>query len=122
MPITYSIDKSNEVILEVWTGTVSAMDLAAHWKRLLADPDALALGRTLVDLRNCQIEFSGKQLFHVIRTVAEPALTGRDWRSALLVGEPVQYGVSRQYQALAQVYSKDAIFNDEDAAFKWLIQ
>ena len=122
MPITYSIDKRNGIILEVWTGEVSAMDLAAYWKRLLADPDALAIRRTLVDLRNCHIGFSGEQLFDLIRTVAEPMLNGRDWRSALLVGEEVHFGVSRQYQSFAQMYSKDAIFHDEDAALKWLTQ
>ena len=122
MPITYSIDKPNGIILEVWTGEVSAMVLAAYWKRLLADPDALTIRKTLVDLRNCQIGFSGEQLFDLICTVAEPMLNGRDWRSALLVREAVHFGVSRQYQSLAQMYSEDAIFHDKDAALKWLIQ
>jgi hypothetical protein len=122
MPITYSIDKRNGIISEVWTGQVSTMDLAAHWKRLLADPDALAIRRTLVDLRNSDIAFSGEQLFDLVRTVVEPTLNGRDWRSALLVGGSVQFGVSRQYQAFAQMYSNDAIFHDEDAALKWLLR
>ena len=92
MPIAYSIEKRNGIILEVWTGEVSAMDLAAHWKRLLADPDALALRRTLVDVRNCAIAFSGDQLFEVIRTVAEPGLDGKEWRSALLVASSFSSG------------------------------
>jgi len=122
MPITYSIDRHNGVIREVWTGKVSATDLAAFWKHLLVDPDALAIRRTLVDLRNCDIAFSGEELLDVITTVAVPRLKGKNWRSALLVGEPVQFGVSRQYQSFAEIYSKDAIFDNEDAAFKWLIQ
>ena len=56
----------------------------------------------------------------VVRTLVEPALNGRDWRSALLVGGSVHFGVSRQYQSFAEMYSKDAIFHDEDAALKWL--
>ena len=122
MPITYSIDKSHRIISEVWSGEVSAMDLADHWQRLLVDPDALAIRRTLADLRDCEIAFSGEQLFDLVRTVVEPALNGRDWRSALLVGGSVHFGVSRQYQAFAQMYSKDAIFHDEDAALKWLLR
>ena len=98
----------------------SATDLADHWKRLLVDPDALAIRRTLVDLRNCELAFSGEQLFNLVRTLVEPALNGRDWRSALLVGGSVHFGVSRQYQSFAEMYSKDAIFHDEDAALKWL--
>jgi hypothetical protein len=122
MPITYSTDKRKGIISEVWTGKVAAMDLAAHWSQLLADADALAVRRTLVDLRNCEIEFSGEQLFDLVRTVVEPGLNGRDWRSALLVGGSVHFGVSRQYQAFAQMYSKDAIFRDKDAALKWLLR
>ena len=122
MPINYSIDKAKGIISEVWTGEVTAIDLAAHWTQLLADADALAIRRTLVDLRNCEIVFSGDQLFDLIRTVAEPALNGRDWRSALLVGGSVHFGVSRQYQSFAQMYSKDAIFHDKDAALKWLLR
>lgn len=120
MPITYSIDERHGIITEVWTGEVSATDLADHWKRLLVDPDALAIRRTLVDLRNCELAFSGEQLFNLVRTLVEPALNGRDWRSALLVGGSVHFGVSRQYQSFAEMYSKDAMFHDEDAALKWL--
>jgi len=78
MPITYSIDKRNGIISEVRTGQVSTMDLAAHWKRLLADPDALAIRRTPVDLRNSDIAFSGEQMFDLVRTMVEPTLNGRD--------------------------------------------
>jgi hypothetical protein len=122
MPITYSIDKLNGIILEVWTGEVSALVLAAHWKRLLVDPEALTIRRTLVDLRNCDIGFSGEQLFDLIRNLVEPILNGREWRTALLIGKTVHFGVSRQYQSLANTYSKDAIFDDQDAALRWLTQ
>ncbi|MFL6547205.1 MAG: hypothetical protein ACJ8OJ_00830 [Povalibacter sp.] len=122
MPIAYSIDKSAGIIRETWTGQVSAADLAAHWMRLLTDSEALTIRKTLVDLRGCSIDFSGEQLFELIREVAEPMLRGRDWRSALVVAKPLHYGVSRQYQSLAHVYSKDAIFHDSSAALDWLRQ
>jgi hypothetical protein len=122
MSIAYSIDKRAGIILEVWTGEVTAMDLADHWNRLLTDPDALALRRTLVDLRNCDLAFSGDELFDLIRGVAVPRLNGKEWRSALLIDDLVQFGVSRQYQSFAHMYSDDAIFRDEHAALKWLIQ
>src|SRR5688572_16077788 len=114
MPIDYSIDKSNGIILEVWTGEVSSPVLAAYWKRLLCDAEALSIRRTLVDLRHCDIQFSGEQLFDLICTVVKPMLSGRNWRTALLVGKSLQYGVSRQYQSFAEIYSEDAIFHDEE--------
>ena len=122
MPITYSIDKPNGIIVEVWTGEVAASVLAEHWKILLADPDALAIRRTLVDLRNCHIDFLGRELFELIRTMVEPRLNGRGWRTALLVSDGLQFGVSRQYQSFAQTYSDDAIFDEPNVALSWLIR
>ncbi|HEY5810778.1 MAG TPA: hypothetical protein VIT67_22600 [Povalibacter sp.] len=122
MPITNTIDTLNGIILEVWTGEVSATDLAAYWKQLLTDPEALAIRRTLVDLRDAHILFSGEELYDLIRTVVEPMLNGTLWHTALLVADAHQFGVSRQYQSYATVYSSDAIFYDKDAALKWLLQ
>src|SRR4030095_13938878 len=48
MPIIYSIDRRHRIISEVWSGEVSATDLADHWQRLLLDPDALGIRSTLV--------------------------------------------------------------------------
>ena len=122
MLITSSIDKRNGIILEVWAGDVSATDLAAYWKQLLVDPDALAIRRTLVDLRYGDISFSADELHYLVRTVAEPMLSGRSWRTALLVANSIQHWVSCQYQSFATLYSSDAIFHDKDAALKWLLQ
>ena len=48
----------------------------------------------------------------LVRAVAVPGVNGKEWRTALLVGDPIQFGVSRQYQAFAEMYSNDAIFRD----------
>jgi len=47
-------------------------------------------------------------------------LKGRAWHTAIVVANPVQFGVSRQYQAFADRYSKDAIFGNEWDALRWL--
>ena len=47
-------------------------------------------------------------------------LQGKDWKSALLVEGPRQFGLTRQYQVFAESYSKDAIFHDADSALEWL--
>lgn len=122
MPITYSIDQAAGVIFEVWEGDVSADDLRQYWERYLADPDVLALRRTLVDLRGANLNFSGEDLSYLISKVVLPVLNGLDWKTALVVGKPVQYGVSRQYQVFAERYSRDAIFEDSDVALQWLKQ
>lgn len=120
LPISYAIEAGARSILETWTGDVSASDLASFWTALLADPEVMDIRRTLVDLRECRITFTGKELSHLINTIVMPALDGRDWTSAILVSDPVQYGVSRQYNVFAEVFSNDAIFEDLDAARAWL--
>jgi hypothetical protein len=122
MPISYSIDHERRFIVETWTGDVAEADLAAYWRRYLDDPEVLAVRRTLVDLRNCRILFRGEQLANLIDRIVRPALDGRDWKTAILVGGPLQFGVSRQYQAFAETYSRDAIFDRQDAALAWLLR
>ena len=121
MPISYAIDHQQSVIVETWTGDVAAADLAEHWRRYLADPAVLDLRRTLVDLRQCRILFTGAQLAAMVDTIVVPVLQGRDWRTALLTESPVQFGVSRQYQVFAENYSRDSIFSDPDEAMTWLV-
>ena len=122
MPISYSIDSAAGVIFEVWEGDVTARDLRHYWKRYLADPQVMKLRRTLVDLRRGRIQFTGAELSSLILTVVTPVLKANNWTTALVVGGPVTFGVSRQYQVMAERYSRDAIFHDADAALTWLTQ
>jgi hypothetical protein len=121
MPITYSIDKQKSVILEVWIGVISAADLANYWRHYLANPDVMSIRRTLVDLRQANILFSGEQLSQLVQRIVLPALKGRYWKTAILLDTPAQYGTTRQYQVFAERYSRDAIFHDFDTAMEWLL-
>jgi len=121
-PISYSIDKTLGVILEVWRGGVTAADLEHYWEAYLANPDVLEVRRTLVDLRGAEIQFTGMELSNLVSSVVIPRLNGRDWKTALVVKQPVQYGVSRQYHFFAEQYSTDSIFYDPDEALRWLLQ
>ena len=120
MPIDYTIDREKTVIFETWTGEVRTDDLAAYWKRYLADPEVMEIRRTVVDLRTCVIGFNGSQIDFLIKTIVFPALQGRTWRTAIVVEKAVQFGISRQYQAFAELYSKDSIFTSMAEAEKWI--
>ena len=120
MPISYTIDRTAGIIEETWTGTVSANVLARYWKQYMADPEVLRIRRTLVDLRQCRITFSGTELSELLNTIVVPKLAGRDWTSTILVADPVQFGISRQYNVYADRFSNDQTFHDRDAALKWL--
>jgi hypothetical protein len=121
MPISYTLDEETGFITEVWTGDIAASDLASHWRRYLADPAVLRIRRTLVDLRGCRILFKGVELSTLVKTMVIPILDGRDWKTAIVVDHPAQFGVSRQYQAFAESYSSDAIFSDPEDARRWLL-
>lgn len=119
-PISYSIDPVQGVIFEVWHGDVTALDLGTYWRRYLEDPQVLAIRRTLVDLRGANLMFTGKELESLVSSIVIPTLKGLDWTTALVVGRPDQFGVSRQYQVFAEWYSKDCIFFDRESALQWL--
>ncbi len=122
MPISYAIDPALGIIFETWTGTVHAGDLADFWRNYLADPEVLACRRTLVDLRECGVEVHGSDLANLIETIVLPKLGTMKWRSALLVGHAIQFGVARQYEVFADYYSRDSVFTDRQAAVSWLLQ
>jgi hypothetical protein len=121
MPITYTIDPEKKLITEVWDGEISDKCLAAYWREYLADPAVLAIRRTLVDLRHANILFSGADLDFLIRSIVLPVLKDRDWKTAIVVENSTQFGVSRQYHVFADCYSKDAIFHNLEDAQSWLL-
>lgn len=122
MTITYSVEHTRGIVISTWTGAITAEVLGDFWQRLLRDPEALRYRRSLADLRGCQLRLTGRELSGLVMDVVRPLLGDLRWKSAILVAEPVQYGVSRQYQVFAAYYSKDAIFDDHDAALRWLMQ
>jgi hypothetical protein len=80
----------------------------------------LACRRTLVDLRPARIALYGHELAALVRDVATPLLGDLTWRTAIVVDEPADFGFAQQYQAFAEVFSKDAIFFDTHEARRWL--
>ena len=120
MPISYSVDRETRCIHEIWTGVITAKDLGDYWRRILADPVVMVIRRTIVDLRACRILFSGEQLAELVEGVVVPLLNGKNWRTAIVVGDLVQYEVGRQYHMLADSYSRDTVFSTLDAAVTWM--
>jgi hypothetical protein len=120
VPITYSIDRENGCVIETWTGDVTARELAALWRRYIADPEVLALRRSLADLRNCRIVFTPDELSQLVTRIALPALQGRRWRTAIVLGDTSHFEMSRQFHAFAESYSQDSVFSTLEAALAWL--
>jgi hypothetical protein len=120
VPITYSIDHENGCVVETWTGDVTARELAALWHRYTEDPEVQALRRSLADLRHCRIAFTPEELSHLVERIAVPALSGKRWRTAIVLGDPSHFEMSRQFHLFAESYSQDSVFSTPEAALAWL--
>jgi hypothetical protein len=122
LPITWTIDDGYGIVRQSWVGCVTAEELGVFFRAISSDPRALALGKALVDLRSFTPGFSGRELKNLIDTVVRPAVYPGRFISAIVVAEPVQVGLSRQYQVFSEAYSADQIFTDYDEALAWLMQ
>ena len=122
MPITYQASNSDGVVTAVWTGDISSADLREHLDRLLRDENAMALRKSLSDLRGATLLFSEQELHSAVREVVAPLLKGRDWISAIVVRTPTQFQMGSRYQGFALAYSRDAIFSSLDEAKRWLLK
>lgn len=122
MPATYSVDQSRKLIFEVWTGDVRVADVKSLWKKYLADPQVMAIRKTLADLRQADLHLTGLELLELIEKVAVPGLHGLTWKTAIVVGRPDQYGFSRQFQVFAEVFAENSIFQDYDEALAWILE
>jgi hypothetical protein len=60
MSIAYEISSDDRLVTETWTGAISIADLRQHWALLMQDKNALALRRTLADLRGATALVSGR--------------------------------------------------------------
>jgi hypothetical protein len=121
MPISYTIDAQRKVVCVKWSGTVTSAEFAEHYRGLLTDEVADACRRCVADLRGCAIEVTGAQVQAAIQSVVRPLLGSRPWRSAIIVTDPVAFGLSRQYAAYSQGFTRCQIFSDEREALAWLL-
>jgi hypothetical protein len=122
MPATYSIDHSRRLIFEVWSGDVTVRDVRSLWKKYLSDPQVMAIRKTLADLRHCNLLINGRDIMELVEKVAVPGLHGLDWKTAIVVDQPDQYGFSHQFQVFAEVYNKNSIFYDYEKALAWIME
>lgn len=119
-PISYSIDRELGVVLSVWHGPVSANDLREHWAVMLRDPEVLALRRNVADLRDAQIMFTGDELRALVSSELATLLGGRPWRTAIVTGSPLHYGVARQFQVFTELVDDVSVFENVADAVRWV--
>ena len=121
MPISYTIDRQQGVIFATWKGVVTAEVLARHWATVFADPEFKMVRRTLADVREATVSFSGAELARLVESMAAPAVGETRWKAAIVVSQTAQFGMSRQFHVFASLFAEDAIFFDRESALAWLL-
>jgi hypothetical protein len=64
---------------------------------------------------------TGPELALAVQNFVAPRLTGRRWKTAVLVGTKLQFGMARQYGVYSEAYGTDQIFEDREQALAWLL-
>lgn len=122
MSISYSIDQQRRVIVEVWAGKITRVELRRFWKAFLTDPSVLRLRKSLVDMRQCELAFSGSDLVDEATLSIGPIMDSRTWRTAFVVADSVQHGVCRQFLGYFPDFSQGEVFREPDEALDWLLK
>ena len=104
MPITYEVLHSEGFILVTWSGDISLEDVRNYWSKIAQDEGALAIGKTISDLRNATLLFSSEEFRAAVQRFLLPLLQNRSWISAIVVSHPMQLHVASRYQGAAALH------------------
>ena len=63
MPISYTVDTERRIILDSWDGDVTTKDISDYWYRLSHDKRAVAIRRSVTDLRGLNALFTDCLLY-----------------------------------------------------------
>lgn len=120
MPVTYSVDRERNLVLETWTGMVTAPEVATAWRAMAADAEVNACRRLLCDVREASTDLTSTDFAELVYGLLAPALGTTPFHTAIVVGTPFQYGKARQFEAFAQTIKTIQICHDEQSAVAWL--
>ena len=124
MPIEYTYDEEKNVLYTRFYGVITDADLKAQGEAVTSDPRVMPGVRELVDLSGVEgedVTSDGLAKNIQIDTMHREKLTGM--KTAIVAATDLQYGLSRMYQALAEVQKSPAVievFREEKAAREWL--
>lgn len=118
MPVTYEVDAERALIFTTVTGSVSAAEMFAYHRALVADPRFVPTFDSLT-------EFVGASTFtgtpDEIRRLAEELPFRPGARRAYVVSSDLHFGLSRLAQAHAERKGVHIeVFRDRVAALDWL--
>ncbi len=121
MPVSFTIDRTNDVVLRTARGEITAEQLAQNFEEVLAHPDFHAGIKSLTDARELDHHLEVEDMRDIAKTIARYRDRIAGGRAAVVVSIAVSYGLMRALQAYADQSPIDIrIFYDVDEARRWL--
>ena len=120
MPIAWEVDPARSLVLMTATGDVTMADWLQARREYGGDPAMLACRRFLVDLRQAAMALRGDEVRALSGTRRELPFVTPESRTAVVVANPLAYGLSRMYELTRKDDGRFRVFDDYDQALRWI--
>jgi len=120
MPASFQIDKARRLVVSTASGFLTAADILAHQRKLLADPNFDPACSQIVDCTAVTgIDLSPDD----VRAVTEAAIFSPHSRRAVIVATDEQFGFARMFKMMREAQGEYGIrvFRDRDEALLWAL-
>jgi hypothetical protein len=117
MSVTYTIDKSQRLIVTVAEGDVQFGDIRDYQNRLVADPDFDPTFDQLIDATRAG---SFKLTADQARILASRAIVSRNCRRAFVTTQPHIFGVASMMASYHESLAPSQVFHSMEDALNWL--
>ena len=125
MPIAYTYDEEQGLLVTTFEGEVTDEELEQHVRTVSEDPRVGPGVRELIDLRAAtKVKVTVKGLRYVIANDRQMIDKFKDERQAVVTTSDLIYGMARMYQMMSNVNAGPStikIFREYDAAMTWLV-
>lgn len=120
MPASYQIDKVQQLVISTASGFLTAADILAHQRQLLADPDFDPTCSQIVDCTAVTgIDLSPDD----VRAVTAAAIFSAYSRRAIVVATDEQFGFARMFRMMREAQGEYGIrvFRERAEALRWAL-
>lgn len=121
MSVEHRVDQESGVIAATFTGPMPLEEVIGQIESVLKSLDGQSCMGVLSDVRGLEHQASSEDVKRVSDLIAAYTDTVRGMKLALVVSEPVMYGMMRMLQARLDTVPLDVgVFYDMDDAKRWL--
>ena len=121
MPITYTIDRQQNLIHTMGAGDITFAEVLDHFQALAADPAFNPGTDVLLDLLGCTSPPSNAQVREAAAFLEHRSVRLRFGRCAVVASQDVMYGMMRIFQVFAEsAFASIRVFRNLEDARLWL--